>query len=426
MLSRTTWSNWLGWAELGIALDGRAVGVLDGAETGGYPGFAGGDGLAVAAAVGAFGQGLAESFYFADVGFAFVGVGGDGEDGDARGGGVEDEGDRLAVGVAAGQGDRPAVSGLIVESCEHGVGAVDLVAGRAEVLADGAEVGAAGGAVLHEPGGFRLVCVGAGAGVDAQLGLERRADRSGFDEADQALSEDRGLRPGGQPDGQPPGGDMVDGAPPAVRGGDAVADEPLVQRQVRERPVLGQPVAASWPGCYAVICLPHGSGWSVGGLRVWLSGWFVLACDVAGWLGCGGYCLGSGEAEFGGPALHVRPEPVALVDMLFGGGVGQDHRGDRGVAVQDLAGEPGHFPSVPTGCVPGGVGGLVAGHGGVVDGQGHGSASRSGSGSRVRAGPASRSSAREGGWPGRQPRSWSTTITCSGRPGGHPSGNGRS
>src|SRR6266566_3070518 len=134
MLSRTTWSNWLGWAELGIALDGRAVGVLDGAETGGYPGFAGGDGLAVAAAVGAFGQGLAESFYFADVGFAFVGVGGDGEDGDARGGGGEDEGDRLAVGVAAGQGDRPgaldlrpgplgdrpAVSGLIVESCEHG------------------------------------------------------------------------------------------------------------------------------------------------------------------------------------------------------------------------------------------------------------------------------------------------------------------
>src|SRR5690348_11317499 len=34
--------------EYGVALDGRSVGLLDGAETGGYPGFVGGDGLAVA------------------------------------------------------------------------------------------------------------------------------------------------------------------------------------------------------------------------------------------------------------------------------------------------------------------------------------------------------------------------------------------
>ncbi len=70
-------------------------------------------------------------------------------------------------------------------------------------------------------------------GVDAQLGLQRRADRSGLDEADQALGEDRGLRPGGQPDGQPPGGDMVDGPVPGVGCGGAVADEPLVQGQLR-------------------------------------------------------------------------------------------------------------------------------------------------------------------------------------------------
>ena len=105
MLRRTACSGGLGRPEHGVAVDGHAVGVLDGAEPGGDPGLAGGDGLAVAAAVGAFGQALAEAFYFAEVGFAFVGVRGDGEDGDAGGGGVEDEGDGLAVGVAAGQGD---------------------------------------------------------------------------------------------------------------------------------------------------------------------------------------------------------------------------------------------------------------------------------------------------------------------------------
>ena len=52
------------------------------------------------------------------------------------------------------------------------------------------------------------------------------------DEADQALGEDRCLRPGGQPDGQPPGGDMVDGPAPGVGCGGAVVDEPLVQGQL--------------------------------------------------------------------------------------------------------------------------------------------------------------------------------------------------
>ena len=86
MVRRTAYSGGLGRPEYGVAFDGHAVGVFDGAQPGGYPGFAGGDGLAVAAAVGAFGQALAELLDFAEVGFAFVGVGGDGEEGDAGGG----------------------------------------------------------------------------------------------------------------------------------------------------------------------------------------------------------------------------------------------------------------------------------------------------------------------------------------------------
>jgi len=45
----------------------RVVGVLDGAQPGGDPGLAGGDGLAVAPTIGAFGQAGAESFDLADV-----------------------------------------------------------------------------------------------------------------------------------------------------------------------------------------------------------------------------------------------------------------------------------------------------------------------------------------------------------------------
>jgi hypothetical protein len=94
-------------------------------------------------------------------------------------------------------GVRPAVSGPVVKTGEHGVGAVDLVAGGGEIFADWADLEAAGGGVLEEPGGFGLVGVGAGAGVDAQLGFEGVANGAGFDEANQALGEDRGLGPGG-------------------------------------------------------------------------------------------------------------------------------------------------------------------------------------------------------------------------------------
>jgi len=50
---------------------------------------------------------------------------------------------------------------------------------------------------LQEAAGFGLVGVGAGAGVDAELGFERVADGSGLDEADEALGEGRGLEAGG-------------------------------------------------------------------------------------------------------------------------------------------------------------------------------------------------------------------------------------
>jgi hypothetical protein len=60
------------------------------------------------------------------------------------------------------------VPGQGVRAGEQGVGAVDLVAGGAEILPDRAEVGAAGDAVLHQPGSLRMVGVGdPGAGVDA-------------------------------------------------------------------------------------------------------------------------------------------------------------------------------------------------------------------------------------------------------------------
>jgi hypothetical protein len=93
-------------------LGGGAVGLFDGAQSGGDSGLAGCDGLAVAAAVGALGQVLAGSFDLADVGFALVGVGGDGEHGDGGGGVVKDEADGLGLGVVAGQGKDPGTVGV--------------------------------------------------------------------------------------------------------------------------------------------------------------------------------------------------------------------------------------------------------------------------------------------------------------------------
>jgi hypothetical protein len=79
-----------------------------------------------------------------------------------------------------------AVPDPVVELGEDDVGAVDLVAGRGEVLADRAKVRAAVDGVFQQPGGVRLMGVNARAGVPAELALEVGVDGSGFDEADQA------------------------------------------------------------------------------------------------------------------------------------------------------------------------------------------------------------------------------------------------
>jgi hypothetical protein len=76
-----------------------------------------------------------------------------------------------------------AVPDPVVELSEDYVGPVDLIAGGGEVP-DWSEVGAPVDAVSQEPGGLRLVGVGARAGVLAQFGLEVRVDRSGGDEAE--------------------------------------------------------------------------------------------------------------------------------------------------------------------------------------------------------------------------------------------------
>jgi hypothetical protein len=60
--------------EGGVAFVCRPVGTFDGAQSGGDPRLAGGDGLAVAAAEGAFGKALTELLDLADVGFSLVGV----------------------------------------------------------------------------------------------------------------------------------------------------------------------------------------------------------------------------------------------------------------------------------------------------------------------------------------------------------------
>jgi hypothetical protein len=148
-----------------------------------------------------------------------------------------------------------AVPDPVVEPGKNHIGPVDLVAGGGEVLPDRAQVGTPVDGVFQQPGGLRLVRVAARAGVFAQFGLEKRVDGSGVDEVDQAVGEVWCPGPGGQPDGQPPGGDVVDDGAAAVGFGDAVGDEPLVHRQVGQRPVRGQLVAGSGGRPSAVVGL---------------------------------------------------------------------------------------------------------------------------------------------------------------------------
>lgn len=55
-----------------------------------------------------------------------------------------------------------------MKAFQEGVGAVDLIAGGAEVVADAAQVPAAGDRVLQQPGGLRPGGVGRRAGLATQ------------------------------------------------------------------------------------------------------------------------------------------------------------------------------------------------------------------------------------------------------------------
>ena len=162
MVKRTMCSGWLGRYECFVALDRRPVRLLDGPEPGGDPRFAGGDGLAVAAAVGALGQVLAGPLDLTEVGFSLVGVNGDGVHDDVGSGGVKNEANRLALGIPTGQDedaravvlwprlvrDGAPLSDPLMELGKHHISPVDLVARSGEVLPDRAELGAAVDAVL--------------------------------------------------------------------------------------------------------------------------------------------------------------------------------------------------------------------------------------------------------------------------------------
>src|SRR5690242_15371090 len=119
----------------------------------------------------------------------------------------------------------------------------------------------------------------------------------------------------------------------------------------------------------------YGAGWSLSRLRV--RPLTFRAALLTGRTGLGDAVdrVVPGQAEFGGPAFDMRPEPVPLVQVMYAGLVGENYGGDGTVAIQDPAGQPGHLPEMLTpGRLPGGVSGLVAGHRRVVDRQDHGSA----------------------------------------------------
>ncbi len=105
--------------------------VFDGAQAGGYAGFAVGDEVAVGSAAGAFGQVLAGQLDLAKVSFAFSGISGDGVDRDVRSDGVQDESSDLAVRVAAGQDGRWLVVAQLADEVPDLVLAVEPCPGDA-------------------------------------------------------------------------------------------------------------------------------------------------------------------------------------------------------------------------------------------------------------------------------------------------------
>jgi hypothetical protein len=162
---------------------------------------------------------------------------------------VQDEADGPAAGVGLGQGENlgavglgrgrrvaAALQGPFLHLGQHEVGAVDLVAGGAEVPVGLADVFAAGAAVFKQLGGLRLVRVVRRAAADARLGLERRADRSGVDKADQARAKTEAWWRAAIQMASRQAVTWSTGLAPGVGCDGAVADEPLVQGQLWWQP----------------------------------------------------------------------------------------------------------------------------------------------------------------------------------------------
>ena len=159
----------------------------------------------------------------------------------------------------------------LVEAGQQHVSAVDMVTGAPEVITDGPEVRSPSNAVLHEPGSLRLVGIVTRAGMDTQLRPQFGADRSRADESDRPWDRTGGWA-GSQPDGQAAGGDMVDGAAPAVRCGHSLVDRPLIDRQREWRAVCRRLIDVSGRGRRAGLYFRHPSlsiiGAGLGGLTL--------------------------------------------------------------------------------------------------------------------------------------------------------------
>ena len=164
---------------------------------------------------------------------------------------------------------------------------------------------------------------------------------------------------------------MVDDPVPAISRRNAVRYQTLVQGKVPKPPALGRPVAGSCRGPVRIVLIHRPSDALVKpGTRPTATGdtaslMIAVLCLVVqsaasslGWLA--GSCWrpvplgggGPGDRWRGGgprsvPTLDMGRKRVTVVKVVLGGGVGQRHGGDGGVAVHVLAGQPGHFPAVP-------------------------------------------------------------------------------
>ena len=103
-----------------------------------------------------------------------------------------------------------------------------------------------------------------------------------------------------QPDGQPSGGDVVDRPVPGVGCGGAVVDEPLVQGQLWEQPVLRRPADAC---CRGLLCRYLSCACLAGQSAASRSGW-PSACSCSRLMSLGGW---DAAATASGPVRPTSP-----------------------------------------------------------------------------------------------------------------------